>query len=218
MQEKIKPMACQRQPLDTTSFATDPSAWFQDPAWLTINELMAENETVLPDEYFQFDDWFELHNAGSLPFDLSGMTVTDDLVDPAKHRFAAGLTVPAGGQLLFWADGEPAQGNNHCGFKLSATGEILALFESLGERDEADSDYAPHLFFLAHLLMKFKIFRWEPSVEDPETGRTMLRFTRVGTNEEVLIPNMEFPDTTITKIKEEIETYLEKSTGQAIRL
>jgi CRISPR-associated protein (TIGR03984 family) len=32
MQEKIKPMACQRQPLDTTNFATDPSGWFQEQA------------------------------------------------------------------------------------------------------------------------------------------------------------------------------------------
>ncbi len=39
MKRKIKPMACQRQPLDTADFATDPSGWFQeqtsvgDDAW-----------------------------------------------------------------------------------------------------------------------------------------------------------------------------------------
>jgi CRISPR-associated protein (TIGR03984 family) len=32
MKRKIKPMACQRQPLDTADFMTDPSGWFQEQA------------------------------------------------------------------------------------------------------------------------------------------------------------------------------------------
>ncbi len=95
---------------------------------------------------------------------------------------------------------------------------LAALFDSLSERKDDGNDYTPHQFFLAHLLMKYKVFRWKPSIEDPETGENMLCFKREGTDEQVLVPNIEMPDELIVKIKNEVEEYLKESTGQEIRL
>ena len=95
---------------------------------------------------------------------------------------------------------------------------LVALFDSLSERLDEENDYAPHLFFLAHLLMKYRIFKWRPGVTDPQTGHKMLRFERADSEDPVLISDIELPDEMILKIKDEIETYLHQSTGQDVRL
>lgn len=96
---------------------------------------------------------------------------------------------------------------------------LAALFDSLAERDD-ENDYSPHLFFIAHLLMKYKVFKWSPSVRDEKTGQEMIRFLRVGIDpeEEVLIPDMEMTDETILRVKTEVEEYLEETTGQTVQL
>ncbi|HUT25569.1 MAG TPA: hypothetical protein VM492_14595 [Sumerlaeia bacterium] len=95
---------------------------------------------------------------------------------------------------------------------------LLALFDSLSERRDEETDFAPHLFFLAHLLMKYKILKWMPGVAHPETGEPMLRFSRTDCDEEALVPDLDLPDETIVRIKEEIEEYLKENTGQIVRL
>ena len=95
---------------------------------------------------------------------------------------------------------------------------LLALFDSLAERDGKEGDFAPHLYFLAHLLMKYKLLKWQPSETDPDTGQALLRFTRSGADEEVRIADVEMPSELVARIKEEVEAYLEESTGQPIRL
>lgn len=97
---------------------------------------------------------------------------------------------------------------------------LAALFDSLKERNDEETDYTPHLYFIAHLLMKYKIFKWQPSQADSATGQTMLRFipTNEPDAEEIHIPEIHMPDEMILKIKEEIEAYLLESTGQEIKL
>jgi hypothetical protein len=95
---------------------------------------------------------------------------------------------------------------------------LAALYDSLAERDDSETDFTPHLYFLAHLLMKFRIFKWQPGIEDPETGETVIRFTRTDAEDEVRLPEVEMPPELIATIKNEIEVYLEQSTGQTIRL
>jgi hypothetical protein len=58
------------------------------------------------------------------------MYLTDDLAAPKKFPIPGGVTIPAGGHLLFWADDEPLQGPRHAGFKLSAGGEQVGLFDT----------------------------------------------------------------------------------------
>ncbi len=105
-------------------------------ARLYLNEIMVQNESILADEQGDYDDWVELYNAGQLAIDIGGMYLSDDPKEPLKWRVPedapALSTIAAGGYLLLWLDDEPASGPLHAGFKLSATGEELALYNREG--------------------------------------------------------------------------------------
>jgi hypothetical protein len=105
------------------------------PVQVFVNEWMASNSRTIADPSDNnFDDWFELYNAGSQPADLSGYTLTSDLTDPGKFTIPQGTIVPAGGFLLVWADEDnPADGQLHVNFKLSAGGESIGLFAPDGK-------------------------------------------------------------------------------------
>jgi len=79
---------------------------------LFVNEFMADNDTTLedPDEPGDYPDWFEIYNPGSETVDLSGLYLTDDLSDPTQFQIPDGLSIPAGGYLLFYADDDAGQG------------------------------------------------------------------------------------------------------------
>ena len=102
------------------------------PPALYINEFMADNDTVYedPENPGDFDDWIEIYNAGVTTVDLSGMYLTDDLADPVQWQVPPGVTIPAGGYLLFWADDEEVQGDTHTNFKLGASGEEIGLYDT----------------------------------------------------------------------------------------
>ena len=109
---------------------------------VVINEWMAANDgTVADPADGDFDDWFELFNAGAEAVDLSGFTLTDDLAEPDKFSIPDGTLIGAGGYLLVWADGEPGQhqagGDLHANFSLRAGGEAIGLFAP--DRREVDS-------------------------------------------------------------------------------
>jgi hypothetical protein len=59
---------------------------------LFINELMADNDTIVADEYGEYDDWVEIYNAGPTSVDLGGMYLTDDLEDPTKWMISVGIS------------------------------------------------------------------------------------------------------------------------------
>lgn len=104
------------------------------PPAVRINELMAENSVTLedPDELDEYPDWFELHNAGEEPVNLSGYHLTDDLGNPTRFTITSGVTLQPGAFLLFFADDDPSQGDDHTNFRLENGGEELALFEPNG--------------------------------------------------------------------------------------
>ena len=97
---------------------------------------------------------------------------------------------------------------------------LQALFDSLSDHNGDENDYTPHLYFIAHLLMKYKLFKWTPSIENPETGQPLLRFLRTDTeeNEEVLIPEIDMPPEQIALVRDEIQEYLLQATGQEVLL
>jgi hypothetical protein len=104
-----------------------------EPPPLAVNEYMASNATGItdPDEgIVAHEDWIEIYNAGALPVSLDGMYMTDDLTMPTKYALPPGLSVPAAGHLLLWADAEPTQGIDHLGFRLSAAGEAIGIFDT----------------------------------------------------------------------------------------
>jgi CotH protein/chitobiase/beta-hexosaminidase-like protein/lamin tail-like protein/parallel beta helix pectate lyase-like protein/type IX secretion system substrate protein/List-Bact-rpt repeat protein len=96
---------------------------------LLINEFQADNSSTVKDEYGEYDDWIEIYNASDDTLDISGLYITDDLSNLTKHIIAnnkMNIITPKK-HLLLWADGNTNQGINHLNFKLSASGEEIAL-------------------------------------------------------------------------------------------
>ncbi len=97
-----------------------------------INEWMAANTHTIRDPFdLQFQDWIELHNAGTEPADISGWGLTDSISTPREYTFPDGTIIPAGGYLVVWADNENNQerpGQYHATFGLSANGDEINLF------------------------------------------------------------------------------------------
>lgn len=92
-----------------------------DPAKVTVNEWMPNPASG--------EDWFELHNPGALPVELSGWHLTDDLTAPAKHTLPplSFLGTGADGFVKLVADGSVGGAGNHVAFKLDNKGESLGL-------------------------------------------------------------------------------------------
>ncbi len=120
--------------LDDSVTETPPDTKSDIP--VVINEIMASNDAAVTDENGEYDDWFELYNAGDTAVDIGGMYVSDDQTDLTMWQIPttdpAKTTIPAKGFLVLWADGQPDQGVLHLDFKLSSGGEDIVLVESNG--------------------------------------------------------------------------------------
>jgi hypothetical protein len=100
------------------------------PPALRITEIMAVNESGVKDEFNEYEDWFEIYNAGSAAINLGGMFISDDLGTSRAFKLPSMVLNP-GGYFLFWADNDVEQGDMHVDFKLSSGGEAIALFETV---------------------------------------------------------------------------------------
>jgi hypothetical protein len=107
---------------------------------VSINEWMAANNSasgIADPADGDYDDWFELYNPGATSADLAGCYLTDNLTNRFQFRIPDGYSIPAGGFLLVWADGEPGQNATnradlHVNFNLRAAGEAIGLFAADG--------------------------------------------------------------------------------------
>ncbi len=103
---------------------------------LYINEFLADNAATNTDENDEYDDWVEIYNPSSSAVDIGGMYLTDDLNNKTKYKIDEtkpdSTTIPAGGFLIIWLDGQDNQGVLHANFALSKDGEDIALFGSDG--------------------------------------------------------------------------------------
>ena len=75
-----------------TPNAANPGSGDKPQQGLFVNEFMADNDNIIADEYGQYDDWFEIYNAGPAPVDLGGMYLTDNLNDPTNWMIPVGIT------------------------------------------------------------------------------------------------------------------------------
>ncbi len=102
---------------------------------IIINEVMTSNSGYLAEENGEYYDWIELYNRGSQSVNLSGFGLTDDSGNPAKWRFGD-VTLEPGQYLTVLASGLGDDGEKkkyiHTNYKLSAAGEVLALFDGGG--------------------------------------------------------------------------------------
>ncbi len=106
-----------------------PAASLHSQDQLRITEFLAINDTGLDDADRDEEDWIEIHNAGRSPASLEGWYLTDTPGNPTKWKFPA-VALESDAYLVVFASGkdrrDPA-GELHTNFKLSGTGEYLAL-------------------------------------------------------------------------------------------
>ncbi|MCB9325649.1 MAG: CotH kinase family protein [Lewinellaceae bacterium] len=99
---------------------------------LYINEIMASNNSLYPDDSGAFEDWIEIYNGGDTPVNLAELYLTDDLDDPLKWEIPSSepdkTNLLPGEYITFFADDDPEQGVLHLNFKLKAQGEVVGLF------------------------------------------------------------------------------------------
>jgi hypothetical protein len=100
------------------------------PPKLRITELVAANNTTAYDAAGDYDDWFEIHNEEGAPVNIGGIFVSAAFNSPRKFQLPARTLAPDE-YLLLWADDETEQGSLHANFKLSASGEEIAIFETV---------------------------------------------------------------------------------------
>ena len=101
--------------------------------FISLNELMANNtHTVADPADGRYDPWLELVNVGLKPVDIGGTYLSNSAAAPTRFRIPAGTELAALGELLIWADSQPAQGALHTSFSLSADGGTLYWFDRDG--------------------------------------------------------------------------------------
>lgn len=118
---------------------------YVDVAPVEISEFVVENHRSLRtrtratvDDSFRGDpesyDWIEIHNRASTPFDLTGLSLSDNPAIPQKWTFPTATTIPGYGFLVVFASGldlldEQLDESSalHTNFKLSDDDEALLL-------------------------------------------------------------------------------------------
>ncbi|MFT4546989.1 MAG: VCBS repeat-containing protein [Pseudoalteromonas tetraodonis] len=93
---------------------------------LMISEVLAVNRTL--DYFGNFPDFVELYNSSANAVSIAGMTMTDDLAEPAKFTFPAGTSIAAGDRMILFADSADTDGR-HLGFSLGSNGEAIYLVD-----------------------------------------------------------------------------------------
>ena len=96
---------------------------------LRITELMASNGASLEDAFGRHPDWIELHNEGTEPVSLEGVSLSDKKGKLEKYTFPAGAVVQPDEYIIVFASGakKDIADEYHAPFKLSAKGEGVYL-------------------------------------------------------------------------------------------
>ena len=105
---------------------------------VVLNEFMADNSKTIKDPANttkdEFDDWIELYNPTQTEILLTGMYMTDDNTKLDKWQFTQpDLKLKPGEHLLVWCDEQGTQSGLHASFKLSKSGEYIALVGTDGK-------------------------------------------------------------------------------------
>jgi hypothetical protein len=107
---------------------------------LVISEFLTSNQTSLEDEDGDEEDWIEIYNPGSATINLEGWHLTDDAENLSRWAFPEVTLAPGEYLIVFASDKnrkDPA-GTLHTNFKLSSSGEYLALVRPDGRTVEHD--------------------------------------------------------------------------------
>jgi hypothetical protein len=123
------------------AFALTPVGHSQDRPF--ISEVVTVGNDSFQDEDDDTPDWLEIYNPTDAAINLAGYHLTDDATDLVKWTFPS-YQLPAGGYLVVFAsdkDRAVSGSQFHTDFKLSGSGEYLALIEPDGST--IASEFAP---------------------------------------------------------------------------
>ena len=97
---------------------------------LVISEVMASNQTAIPDENGEYPDWIEIWNSSDREINLEAVGLSDDELS-ISFLFPK-MTIGAGERLIVYCDktnqataGKPM----HAKFGLSSNGETITLYD-----------------------------------------------------------------------------------------
>ena len=114
-------------------------AMFRAPWYSAAYVQAASGETTLATSAtIEKDrDWFEIYNSGTSAVSLGGMYLTTSASNPTMYEIPAAdnVSVPAGGYLVFYADGETSSTTapgRHTSFTLSPSGGSIYLYNVNG--------------------------------------------------------------------------------------
>jgi len=97
---------------------------------LFINEIMSSNSSTLTDNDGDYSDWLEIYNAGTLPVNLAGYYLSDDVSNLNKWQFSE-VEIDPGNFLIIFASGkDTSNASIHTNFKIASEGEWLILSDS----------------------------------------------------------------------------------------
>jgi Lamin Tail Domain/Chitobiase/beta-hexosaminidase C-terminal domain/CotH kinase protein len=97
-----------------------------------ISEFLASNSGGLQDSDGESSDWIEIYNPTSSAVNLNGWYLTDSTSDLNQWQFPSAVVAP-NGFLTVFASGKNRVGSElHTSFRLSSTGEYLALVTPTG--------------------------------------------------------------------------------------
>ena len=139
---------------------------------LRINEVVAENKSVVKDPQGDFDDYIEIVNTSGSKIDLSGKFLTDDAKNPRKWKFPKGTNIGAGKRIIVWADDNgKAEGGLHANFKLDKTGETIQLIDSDSDGNLILDEIKFAKLGADQALRRIPDAKGEPSLGDPSPGK-----------------------------------------------
>jgi len=101
------------------------------PPAVYVNEILASNLNGIVDELGQHEDWLELRNRDTVPVDVGGMFLSDNLDRSQVWKIPPSTVLPPGGHLVFWCDNDVSQGPLHTSFKLTKSDGRVGLFDSV---------------------------------------------------------------------------------------
>ena len=93
---------------------------------LVINELSANNQSIMADQAGDYDDWIEFYNNTDQPILLNSYFLSDDPQNLFKWLLP-NYTIQPDSYFFVWADNEITEGSDHANFKLNSNGESLYL-------------------------------------------------------------------------------------------
>lgn len=107
-----------------------------DDQTVIINEVCANNKTIIYDSVGDYSDYIELYNPSDKKINLDGYALSDSKKNLRKFEFTGDITIEGKQYLLVWANGENGvideTGSVYLGFSLKA-GETLYLSNRSGE-------------------------------------------------------------------------------------